>query len=155
MALDAAAIKELFSQVTSHASALNLFADVNGHAPENPPGPGASFAVWLSGLTPTPKASGLAATSGRVEFTGHVYTKLRARPLDNVDPSVLLLASDLIAAYSGDFTLGGTVMNVDLLGAYGTPLQMAAVYADFQGTPLRVAEVTLPIIITDIWGQEA
>jgi hypothetical protein len=153
MAFDAAAIKSLFSEVTSHASALNLFADVNGHAPENPPGHGASYAVWLSSITPVPAASGLAATSGRVEFTGHIYTKLRAKPLNQVDPNVLLLACDLIGAYSGDFTLGGTVRDVDLLGAHGTALQMQAVYADFQGTPLRVAEITLPIIINDVWGQ--
>lgn len=153
MALDSAAIKSLFSEITSHASQLNLFDDVAGHAPENPPGNGASYAVWLSGIAPAPKASGLAATSGRIEFTGHIYSKARTRPLDYVDQNVLLLASDLIAAYSADLTLGGTVMEVDLLGAYGTPLQSAVVFADFQGTQLRVAEVTLPILIADIWSQ--
>ncbi|MCW2899012.1 MAG: hypothetical protein JWO67_1277 [Streptosporangiaceae bacterium] len=155
MSFDAAAIKSLFSEVTSHASALNLFADVNGHAPESPPGHGASYAVWLSGITPLPKVSGLASTSGRVEFTGHIYTKMRARPLSGVDPAVMLLASDLIGAYSADFTLGGTVMTVDLLGAYGTPLQGAAAFADFQGTPLRVMEMTLPIVLDDLWDQES
>lgn len=153
MALDAAAVKSLFSEITSHASALNLFADVNGHAPESPPGSGASYAVWLSDVSPVAAASGLSATSGRVEFTGHIYTKMRARPLDQVDPNVLLLACDLLAAYSGDFTLGGTVRDIDLLGAHGTPLKAQAAFADFQGTPLRVMEVTLPIIINDIWGQ--
>lgn len=153
MAFDAAAIKSLFSQVTSHASALNLFADVNGHAPENPPGSGASYAVWLSDISPVAAGSGLAATTGRVEFTGHIYTKQRAKPLDNVDPGILLLACDLLGAYSADFTLGGTVRDIDLLGAHGTPLKAQAAFADFQGTPLRVMEVTLPIIINDIWGQ--
>ena len=153
MALDSAAITSLFSQVVSHAEQLNIFADVNGHAPESPPGTGASYAVWLSDISPVAAASGLAATSGRVEFTGHIYARQRARPLDQVDPAVLLLACDLLGAYSGDFTLGGTVRAVDLLGAHGTPLKAQAAFADFQGTPLRVMEVTLPIIINDIWGQ--
>ena len=154
MAFDAAAVKSLYSEVTSHASTLGIFpAGVTGHAPESPPGAGAAYAVWLSAITPLPKLSGLAATSGRIEFTGHIYEKARARPLDQVDPAILLLATDLIAAYSADLTLGGTVMAVDLLGAYGTPLQSEVVFADFQGVQLRVAEVTLPIILDDLWSQ--
>ena len=43
--------------------------------------------------------------------------------------------------------------DVDLRGAHGTPLKAQAAFADFQGTPLRVMEVTLPVIIDDIWGQ--
>ena len=98
MALDAAGIASLFSEVVSHAQALNIFADVNGHAPESPPGSGASYAVWLSDISPVAAASGLSATSGRVEFTGHIYTRERARPLDGVDQNVLLLACDLLGA---------------------------------------------------------
>jgi hypothetical protein len=153
MAFDADAVKSLFSEVVSHAQTLGIFpGGVNGHAPENPPS-GPAYAVWLSSVTPVAAASGLAATSGRVEFTGHVYTKMRSRPLDQVDPGILLLACDLLAAYSGDLTLGGTVRDVDLLGAHGTPLQAQIAFADFQGTPLRVAEITLPIVINDLWVQ--
>src|SRR5215472_117788 len=137
MAFDAAAVRTLFSQVTSHAATLGIFDRVNQHEPENAPGSGASYAVWLSGIEPVARASGLAATTGRVEFTGHIFRRLRARPPDQVDPDIMLLAVNLIAAYSGDLKLGGTVMAVDLLGAYGAPLRARPAYVDFQGTPFR------------------
>jgi hypothetical protein len=153
VAFDQAAIKKLFAQVVDHALTLGVFDRVAGHEPENSPGTGASYAVWLSGLSPVPRASGLASTTARVEFTGQIFTRMRARPLDDVDPALLTLTCDLMAAYSADLTLGGTVMEVDLLGAYGSPLTARPLYMDFQGTPFRVMEITLPIITADIWSQ--
>ena len=150
MALDAAAVKSLFSEIVSHASALNLFADVNGHAPESPPANGASYSVWLSDLSPVAAASGLAATAGRVEFTGHIYTRQRARPLDQIDPNVLLLACDLLGAYSGDFTLGGTVRDVELMAMSAQPA-----YVDFEGKPFRVVELTVPVVVNDMFAEVA
>lgn len=153
MAFDAAAIRTLFSEVTSHAQSLGIFERVNQHEPENSPGTGASYSVWLSGIAPAAGGSGLAATTGRVEFTGHIYTRQRSRPTDQVDPDIMLLASNVIGAYSGDLTLGGTVRDVDLLGAHGQPLSARAMYVNFQGTPFRVMEITLPVIINDLWAQ--
>jgi len=76
MALDAAAIKNLFSQVVSHAKQLNIFADVNGPRPGESPGQRRSLCgLAFRHIPGCPAASGLAATSGRVEFTGHIYTK--------------------------------------------------------------------------------
>lgn len=150
---DKAAVKALFSEVTSHAQSLGIFTGgVNAHDPDNPPS-GPAYAVWLSGIIPAPRASGLAATSGRVEFTGHIMTPRRSRPLDEVEQDVMLLAVDLIAAYSANFTLDDEVMEVDLLGTYGAPLGAEAAFADFQGTPLRVMQVTLPVIIDGLWTQ--
>jgi hypothetical protein len=152
---DKAAVKALFSQVTSHAQSLGVFpGGVNGHAPESPPGPAAAYSTWLSDIKPVPQASGQDGITGRVEFTGHIFIRSRSRPLDEVDPEAMLLAVDLIAAYSGDFTLGGSVMEVDLLGAYGAPVGAQAAWADFQGTPFRVMETTLPLIVDNLWSLE-
>lgn len=155
MAFNQAAVKKLFADVVDHAMTLGIFDRVCGHEPENPPGTGASYAAWLSGLAPVPRRSGLASTTGRIQFTGHIYTRLRSRALDDVDPAALTLTVDLMAAYSGDLTFGGDAAMVDLLGAYGSPLSAQPLYVDFQGTPFRVMEVTLPVILDDVWTQEA
>lgn len=152
MSFNAAAVKDLFARLTSHAQTLGIFDRVNQHEPENPPGSGASYSLVLSGIAPV-TSSGLASTSGRIEFTGDIYSHLRSRQLDQVDPDVLLLASDLIAAYSGDLDLGGTVRDIDLLGHAGAPLSARAAYLDFQGTPFRIMRLTVPVIVNDLWVQ--
>ena len=54
-----------------------------------------------------------------------------------------------------DFDLNGTVANVDLLGAHGTPLQALFGYARFDNTTYRVATLTVPLIINDAWTEVA
>lgn len=149
-------IAEILDALVSHAAALGHFERVNQHEPKakNPAGQGMTAAVWLQSLAPI-RSSGLAATSGRLEFTLRVYTSMLAEPQDAIDPRVLAAVDALLAAYSGDFDLGGTVRNVDLLGAHGTPLSARAGYLDQGGRLYRVMDVALPLIVNDLWNQEA
>lgn len=155
MAFDAAAVRALFAQLESHAQTLGLFQKVNGHEPKNAPGNGMSCAIWISDIEPLAAASGLAATSGRVGFTARVYLGADQEPLSGVDPEVTGAACQLMAAYSGDFDLGGLVRDVDLLGQHGAALSARAAYLEQDGRFFRVMEVTLPLIINDLWPQEA
>lgn len=155
MAFDAAAIQALFDAARTHALTLGLFDRVNTHEPKNAPGRGLSASIWVQAIAPVARASGLAATSGRVELHVRVYSSMLAEPQDAIDPSILAAVSALIAEYSGAFTLGGIVRDVDLLGMHGTPLSAAAGYLNQDGKFFRVMVITLPIIISDIWGQAA
>jgi hypothetical protein len=49
-------------------------------------------------------------------------------PQDAIDPNLTDALSALIAAYSGDFDLGGPVRDVDLLGAISPGLSARAGY---------------------------
>lgn len=140
----------------SHAAATGYFERLNGHEPKNrnAVGPGLTASIWLQALAPV-KASGLASTSGRLEYTLRIYTPMTAEPQDGIDPAVLAAADAMFAAYSGDFTLGGLVRFVDLLGAHGTPLSAQAGYLDLSGVMYRVFDLTVPLIINDLWNQEA
>jgi hypothetical protein len=148
-----AGIRALYAAVVSDAMALNLFPAVLGHEPKAAPQSDPTLAVWLQGLVPARGLSGLASTSGRAQFGARIYSSFLAKPEDDIDPKLLELASALIGAWSGGFTLGGDVMMVDLLGAYGDPLSFEAGYITHDEKPYRVAELVLPVIVDDLWEQ--
>lgn len=148
-------ISALIDALTSHGAAAGYFDSVQGHEPKSAPGTGLTYAVFLSALAPVAAASGLAATSARVELTGRIYKPFMSQPEDLIDPNVTDAADALMTAYSGDFDLGGHARNVDLLGAHGTPLSARAGYQTIDKTVFRVLDITIPIIVSDAWTQGA
>lgn len=150
MALD---ISTLLDQVVSHALSSGLFEAVNAHEPKSAPGSGVSAAVWVQAVDPITGGSGLASTSGRVELTLRIYTNMLAEPADAIDPAVVSAVDYLMSAYSGDFELGGNVKNIDLLGQFGRPLSARAGYLNQDSTLYRVMDITLPLIVNDLWSQ--
>jgi hypothetical protein len=151
---DAAAVTALFSQVQSHAMRLGLFETVNTHEYKSAPHNGLWCAIWVQNIRPV-RSSGLAATSGVVELRARIGKSFIAKPEDSIDPDILAAASTLIGEYSGAFTLGGAARDVDLLGAEGTALSAQAGYIDIDNRKYRVMEVTVPIVINDLWAQVA
>lgn len=146
----------LINAVTSAAAASGYFDAVQGHEPKSaPPGTGLTYAVFLSALEPVAAASGLAATSARVELTGRIYKPFTSQPEDLIDPNLADAADALITAYSGDYDLGGYARNVDLLGAHGTGLSLRAGYQTIDRTVYRVLDITIPIIVNDAFPQGA
>jgi len=141
------------SAVTSHAQALGLFEQVLGHEPVSAPGSGLVYALWVKRITPIPARSGLASVSARLELTGRVLMPADTEPQDDVDVAVTGAVDGLMNAYAGDFELGGSVANVDLLGMHGAPLGAEFGYARFDSTTYRVATLTVPLILNDVWTE--
>ena len=138
----------------SHAQALGLFDQVLGHEPVSAPGSGLTYAVWAGPVRPIPARSGLNVVAARLEMRGRVFLPADTEPMDDVDVAVTGAVSKLMGAYCGDFTLGGLVANVDLLGAHGTPLGADTGYTSFAGgTTYRVATLTIPLIVNDAWNE--
>ncbi|MFC4609724.1 hypothetical protein ACFO9E_18165 [Streptomyces maoxianensis] len=149
------AVSSILSQAASHAKRLGLFKQVMTHEPKSAPRNGLTACLWVNSIAPVPGVSGLAATSGRVELSVRIYESMLSEPQDAIDVRILGATEKLMAAYSGDFTLGGEVMEVDLLGAHGTALSAEAGYLNQDGKLYRVMVITLPLIISDIWNQIA
>lgn len=141
--------------VVSHALSLGLFERVNTHEPKAKPGDGLTAAIWVQSIGPVPAGSGLSLTTAQVVFHVRLYSNMLAEPQDEIDPTVMNAVDALFAAYSGDFELGGSVRNVDLLGQAGVSLSALAGYVNLSGGMYRVMEITLPLIINDAWAQEA
>lgn len=151
MQLDTSA---LIDAVASHAAQLGYFDAVNQHEPKSAPRNGLTAAVWVQHLGPVPTNSGLAATSARLELRVRLYQSMLQEPQDMIDPNLVAAADALLAAYSGDFTLDGRVHKVDLLGSAGEPLQARAGYLRMEsGRMYRVLDVTLPLLVNDVWEQ--
>lgn len=145
----------ILNAVVSHAGRLGFFERINGHEPVSAPGSGLTAAVWADSINPVAAASGLAATSARVVFMVRIYSSAIQQPLDAIDPAILAAAGALMDAYSGDFDLGGTVRNVDLLGGMGIALAAQAGYVNQDGKLMRVMTITLPVIVNDVFTQAA
>lgn len=152
MALD---ITGLFNGMVNHALMTGLFARVNRHEPKSAPPSGLTCALWADAIDPAPRASGLAATAGRIAFILRVGTNMLADPQDGIDPEIVSAVDTLLGLFSGDFDLGGRVRNIDLLGEHGTPLRAQAGYISLSGVHQRVMDVTVPVIVNDLWNQGA
>lgn len=149
-------ITAVVDQLASHAAATGVIdGPVNGHEPLSPPGNGVTAAVWFNTIRPARGRSGLNATTVVVLCTLRLYKPLTSQPQDAIDEDLTAATNLLMKAYSGDFTLGGTVAEVDLLGEFGTPLWAQSAYQDIGGTKYRVIDIAVPLVVNDVWGQLA
>jgi hypothetical protein len=147
---DAAQAKALFQAIQSMCQSTGLFqGDVGLHDPWNAPGNRLNCTISLGAIRPVP-SSGLNSASGQVTLIVRVWSPLMQMPQDNVDPEVLAAACALMGKFAGGFTLAGTVRNIDLFGMNAIPA-----YVDFSGTPFKVVEITVPIVINDMWAEAA
>lgn len=147
------AVSDIYAGVVSHARRLGVFNKVLTHEPKAAPGNGLTCSIWLNSLEPVATVSGLAVTSLRLELSIRIYENFKAQPEDEIDKRLLNATSKLMDAYTGDFQLGGTVMDIDLLGAHGEPLRAEGGYLNQDGVLYRVVVMTLPIIIADVYTQ--
>lgn len=146
-------VQGIVDAVQSHAAASGWFEAVNGHEPKNrPTSRGVSAAVWADTIQPV-QSSGLASASALLVLNVRLYTSMLQEPQDAIDPTMLSAVSALMAAYAGDFTLGGLVREVDLFGASGVMLTAKAGYLTQDQTMFRVFTITLPLIINDAWDE--
>lgn len=138
--------------VVTHAMSIGVLDQVNQHAPKNPPGTGLSCAITgdrIGGI----RSSGLASLSARLVLRVELFASMQMEPADDID-KVMFNAIDLLfAAYCGDFTLGGLVRKVDLIGSEGAGLDAVLGYVTVDGIEYRHAAITLPLIINDVWTE--
>jgi len=152
-------VQELTDNVASVAQATGLFDKVNRYEPTQAPGNGLTAAVFLSGIGPL-QFSGLDSTTIRYVFTCRIYTNIffslgdAPNPnMDAIDPVLGNAVSTLIQAYTQDFTLDGSVMFMDLLGKFGVSLGGKAGYLQQDKKVFRIFDITVPLIVPDVWEQ--
>ena len=139
--------------LVSHALTLGRFDQVNRHEPKSAPGYNLTGAVWFISIRPFRAESGLASTTVRLEMMFRIYTSMLREPADELDPELVAASDALINAYSQDFTLDGMINSVDLLGRAGDPLGAQSGYLPIDNKLMRIVDITIPMIINDIWDQ--
>lgn len=144
---------DILAGVVSHALGTAMFEVVNQHEPKRGPTGGLHAAVWVQSVRPVAKASGLSATSARLSLVVRIFGNAQAQPTDEIDPRILNAVDALMTAYSGDFTIGARIRDIDLLGEFGEPMAAEAGYVRMDDGHYRVMTITLPLIINDVWEQ--
>lgn len=155
MAFDAQAITDLYSAVVSAIKAGGQFRQVVQHEPKAAPVTLPAVALWLSDVSPVGAVSGLASTSARLELMARVYLNWASKSEEQTDLELLRLSASVVATYTAGFTLHGEVMQVDLLGSYGDALSVKPLWLVHDGKTFRSAEIIIPLILDDVWTQEA
>jgi hypothetical protein len=154
-------MQAIVGALVSHAQLTGKFDKVNTNEPKSPPANGLTCSIWAQGLVPHAQSSGLAATSAYLVMQVRIYDNmLRSTPdeADRIDPNMLAATDQLMASYTGEFTLAGLVESIDLLGIGGESLRAEAGYVQIggQGSGLyRIMTITVPMIIADAWTQVA
>jgi hypothetical protein len=153
MALDIGSILDL---LLSHAAATGWFDSVNDTKIDEPLGAsqGMTIGIWNDDIQPV-HSSGLSSTSVRITFKARLFSSTEAAPEGYLERAMVDAASALMNAYSGDFDLGGEARAVDLLGMHGVSLSCNAHYMNLSGIVFRVFDITIPVIVNDVWTQTA
>lgn len=147
--------KVIIGKIESHFLASGLYTWVNTHEPKNPPNDGLGCAIWLQRVRGVDQESGLAKTSAIVTIMARTYTGMIQEPQDEIDPNLGAVTDSMMGRLSGDFTLGGTVRNIDLLNQYEDRFEALTGYVELGGKMYRVIDITIPCIVNDVWDQSA
>lgn len=156
MSFNDEAVSIIFDKIVSYALGTGRFDTVNQHEPKNSPGSNMLCSVWVQSIKPV-RMSAMNATSGLVTFQSRIYTNFRSEPFDMIDENVMSATADMMNTMSGDYDFGedANVRAIDLLGMSGTALSAQAGYVEIDRVMYRVMTITIPIIINDMFLQEA
>ena len=147
MALD---VTGVFNAFKSRLLELGVFDAVATHEPKNAPN-GNPVSIIFSGTRPA--SSGLDSTSVVVDFTVRLFANMLHEPQDEIDPNTLAAVDSVCRALVGDFEFGGLSRAVDVRGSQGIPMTSRSGYAEYDRVIYRVVDITVPLIINDLWQE--
>jgi hypothetical protein len=143
----------LTDAVASYAAECGEFERVNTHEPKSRPGNGMTCSIWVEEIGPISAASGLNAVTGLVTMTMRPQTPFLAEPADQIDPLMMRAVAALMAQFAAGFTMTGIVRNVDLLGSHSQGLRAKAGYITQDKTVYRIMDVSLPLVVNDLFPE--
>lgn len=143
----------LVDAVASYAGRTGEFERIATHEPKSKPGNGMTCSIWYDEIAPVAAASGLNSVSGLITLTMRPQTPFLQQPADQTDPLIMRAVASLMTLFAGGFTLAGVVRNVDLLGEHSQGLRAKAGYLNQDGTVYRVLDVSLPLIVNDLFPE--
>lgn len=150
-------VTDLFDSIVSVFQRVGYFDRVNSHEPKRKPGHGITAAVWFDRMYGAPEGSGLAATSAICIYTGRIYSNMLREPQDEIDPNMMQAGAAVMRQFNGnyDFGMHPRVRCVDLLGESGVQLLMVGGYLEQSKAMYRVYDITIPVIVNDVFVQAA
>lgn len=146
-------VEPVFNAIVSHALATGYFDRVITHEPKSAPRLGIVGSLWRESVRPIGRGSGLNITSVRATFRFRILLNFAQDPLDMIDINLSKAEDAMFNSLHGDFTLGGVVRNIDLVGDNG--LRSEAGHVEQDGKFYRFIDIFIPVVINDVWEQSA
>lgn len=140
-------------RLRDHAKVLGSFEVARIGEFKSAPPNGLCFAVWSQRLGTSPVGSGLASTNALLRCTARLYMPLSYRPEDDIELKTLDAADGYLGRINGDYTLGGLVRNVDILGEAGDVPTWDYGHVNIDNKLFRIADLNLNVIFNDSWTQ--
>lgn len=142
-------------RLLDHAKVLGVFEVARLTEFKSAPPNALCFALWCQRLGSSPVGSGLGSTNALLRTTARIYFPMTHRPEDEIDLRVFGAADGYLGRINGDFTLGGAVRDVDLLGEVGDVPTWEGGYANIDNKLFRIADLNMNVIFNDSWTQTA
>lgn len=142
--------KPIMSALVTIAKKSGLFANVNEFEPRGQPANGLTLALISGPLTPA-SSSGLNGLSLRWQIDGQIYLPMHIEPPKDIDFKLMNAAGLYLEDLCGQFTLGGLVRCVDVLGSDGERLSATPGYIDHNDKLYRVAQLMIPLVLNQKW----
>lgn len=149
--------QDAIDYVTGAAWQTGLFDAVTGHEPKAAPGrTGLTASAWIQAWRPT-QSSGMASASMRLTVQLRIYCPMLVEPQDMIDPMVMTAVDAVFAYVASHFQAGGIGQTryVDLLGSDGEEMNAELGYAEQNKAMFRIADVSIPVIINDLYPYAA
>jgi hypothetical protein len=152
-------MQDLQDAICSVAQRVGHFDTCEAYEPREAPNTAMHAACWLLSVRPARAASDLYRVATIVTFLVRLYVPAgdgTSQPYDNIDREMFAAVDRLLAAFCAKFTLGGRVRNVDIFGAHSPGLSSEFGYAAFSGNngkKFRIATITLPLIVNDMYPE--
>ncbi len=143
----------ILDKVVSHAASLAVFDSVLSYESVGSSGNSVDCNVWLNDIVTIP--GGLDQTSVCMTFNVSIMSPLLSEPYEDTDKRMAQCLDALMTAYNGDFTLGDTIRNVDILGQFTQGITVTAGYAAIDNTKYRVLMISLPLLVDAVWEQDS
>lgn len=144
-------LRGILNAIISHAKASGHFEQFAGHDFKSAPGAGVWGSVFLDTIEPIGEVSGLNSATVRVSVMVRVTQNMLKDPQDDIDPEIAGAVDALLDAVLDDFTLGGLVRNIDVFGETGAGVSVNAGYFEQDHRNYRATDITIPMIINDVW----
>lgn len=147
---------QILAALNDHVLTLNVCDTVSGHETKAPPGTGVHCEMFGGGFECVPARSGLGVVAVKLLWRMRLRTSWMQKPADDIDHRLLKVLDPIMTSFIGGFTLGGTVVAFDVLGAAGgSPVTGQFGYLDQGGQMFRTVEAQLPLIVDDLWTEAA
>ena len=145
----ASLIGATLDNLVSKLSASGYFNEVLTFEPKDAPEGDFTAVVIFQNAQPAPEASGLGVITYSYAFVIRIYRNMLAEPEETTDRQLITILDQVLDDLGGDFDMGATVRNVDLLGEFGPALAGQAGYITISGTSYRTVDITVAFTVND------